>query len=202
MAAAAGNAFRQLNDADLRFGELEDHNGEKHELSHATFSQFLISPDRNVRRKAFQQYYEQFSSHENTLAATLAGSIHRDVYHAKVRNFDSSLHAALFPDNVPVEVYDNLIAAVRDSLPTVHHYLDVRRRKMDLKTIHHFDTYVPILSDIEKHHTWDQATDVVLESLQPLGSEYLSVLEEGLRGRWSDRYPNRGNKAARSAADL
>ena len=195
MAAAAGNAFRQLNDADLRFGEIEDHHGEKHELSHSTFSQFLISPDRGIRRKAFQQYYEQFSGHENTLAATLAGSIHRDVYYAKVRNFDSSLESALFPDNVPVDVYNNLITAVRDSLPTVHHYLDVRRRKMGLKTIHHYDTYVPILSDIEKHHDWDQATDVVLKSLQPLGSEYLSVLEEGLRGRWSDRYPNRGKQS-------
>jgi oligoendopeptidase F len=195
MAAAAGNAFRQLNDADLRFGELEDHNGEKRELSHATFSQFLISPDRNVRRRAFDQYYEQFANHENTLTATLAGSIHRDVYQAKVRNFDSSLEAALFPDNVPVDVYDNLITAVRDSLPNVHHYLDVRRRKMNLKTIHHYDTYVPILSDIEKRHTWDEATDVVLKSLEPLGTEYLGVLEDGLRGRWADRYPNRGKQS-------
>ena len=195
MAAAAGNAFRQLNDADLRFGELEDRNGEKRELSHATFSQFLISPDRNVRRRAFDQYYEQFAAHENTLTATLAGSIHRDVYQAKVRNFASSLEAALFPDNVPVDVYDNLITAVRDSLPSVHHYLDVRRRKMNLKTIHHYDTYVPILSDIEKHHTWDEATDVVLKSLEPLGSEYLGVLEDGLRGRWADRYPNRGKQS-------
>jgi len=195
MAAAAGNAFRQLNDADLRFGELEDHHGNKRELSHASFSQFLISPDRKVRRQAFEQYYEQFAAHENTLAATLAGSIHRDVYQSRVRNYNSSLESALFPDNVPVDVYDNLITAVRDSLPNVHHYLDVRRRKMGLTTIHHYDTYVPILSDIEKHHTWEQATDVVLKSLEPLGSEYVGVLEEGLRGRWADRYPNRGKQS-------
>ena len=109
MAAAAGNAFRQLNDADLRFGELADHEGRTVELSHATFHQFLICPDRDIRRKAFDQYYEQFSNHENTLAATLTGSIQRDVYYAKARNYDSSLQAALFPDNVPVAVYDNLI---------------------------------------------------------------------------------------------
>ena len=195
MAGAAGNAFRQLNDADLRFGELKDHEGNMVELSHATFSQFLISPDRNVRRKAFEQYYEPFSAHENTLTATLAGSIHRDVYQARARNYDSSLQAALFPDNVPVDVYDNLIKAVRDSLPSVHHYLDVRRRKMKLDDIHHYDTYVPILSDIEKHHTWQQASDVVIESLAPLGSEYTSVLAEGLSGRWCDRYPNRGKQS-------
>ncbi|TWU23098.1 Oligoendopeptidase F, plasmid [Novipirellula galeiformis] len=195
MASAAGNAFRQLNDADLRFGEIEDHEGRKVELSHATFSQMLISPDRKVRRKAFHQYYEQFCNHENTLAATLSGSIQRDVYYARAKNYESSLQAALFPDNVPVDVYDNLISAVRESLPNVHHYLDVRRRKMEIDKIHHYDTYVPILSGVKKHHRWDQAVNVILESLAPLGNEYAGVLEAGLRGRWSDRYPNRGKQS-------
>lgn len=195
MASAASNSFRQLNDADLRFGKIEDHQGQTVELSHATFGQLLISPERKVRRCAFDQYYSQFSAHENTLAATLCGSIQRDVYYARARNHDSSLAAALFPDNVPVDVYDNLIGAVRKSLPNVHHYLDVRRRKMGLRDLHHYDTYVPILSDIEKHHTWDEAVNVVLESLSPLGEEYTSVLDEGLRGRWADRYPNRGKQS-------
>lgn len=195
MSSAASTAFRQLNDADLRFGELEDHKDRTVELSHATFGQLLISPQRKVRRKAFHQYYQQFESHENTFAATLAGSIQRDVYYAKARNYDSSLQASLFPDNVPTSVYDNLISAVRESLPAVHHYLDVRRRKMNLERIHHYDTYVPILSGIEKHHTWDQAVDVVLESLRPLGDDYTSHLSTGLRGRWSDRFPNRGKQS-------
>lgn len=195
MAGAAGNAFRQLNDADLRFGKVSDHEGREVELSHATFQQFLICPERKIRRQAFEQYYEQFANHENTLAATLAGSIQRDVYYARARNYESSLQAALFPDDVPVDVYNNLISAVRDALPSVHHYLDVRRRKMGLADIHHYDTYVPILSDIKKHHTWDAATDVVIESLAPLGSEYTSVLQAGLQGRWADRYPNRGKQS-------
>ena len=195
MASAAGNAFRQLNDADLRFGEIEDHTGRSIELSHATFGQLLISPQRKVRRKAFDQYYSQFSAHENTLAATLCGSIQRDVYYAQARNYSSSLEAALFPDNVPVDVYENLIGAVRDALPKVHHYLEVRQRKMNLKDLHHYDTYVPILSEIDKRHSWDQAVDVVLESLAPLGTEYTTALESGLRGRWADRYPNRGKQS-------
>lgn len=195
MASAADNAFRQLNDADLRFGEIEDHAGRRVELSHATLGQLLISPDRDVRRRAFDQYYTQFSAHENTLTATLSGSIQRDVYYARARNFDSSLEAALFPDNVPVDVYDNLITAVRESLPSVHHYFDVRRRKMGLTDIHHYDTYVPILSDVKKHHSWDQAVEVVIESLAPLGSEYTDTLTQGLQGRWADRYPNRGKQS-------
>lgn len=195
MAAGVGNAFRQLNDADLKFGQIEDHQGRSIELSHATFGQLLISPAREVRQKCFKQYYEQFQAHENTLCATLAGSVHRDVYYAKAREYGSSLEAALFPDNVPVTVYDNLIAAVRQSLPAVHHYFDVRRRKMGLADLHHYDTYVPILSGIEKHHTWDQAVDVIMEALRPLGAEYTEVLARGLRGRWSDRYPNRGKQS-------
>ncbi len=195
MASAAGNAFRQLNDADLRFGTIDDHEGRKVELSHATYGQLLISPERSVRRQAFTQYYEQFAAHENTLAATLAGSIQRDVYYAKARNYTSSLESSLFPDNVPTTVYDNLITAVRESLPAVHHYLDVRRRKMNLTDIHHYDTYVPILSDVKKHHSWDQAVEVVLQSLTPLGDEYCGVLAEGLQGRWADRYPNRGKQS-------
>jgi len=195
MSAAANNAFRQLNDADLRFGFVDDHEGRQIELSHATFAQLLISPSRDVRRAAFTQYYKQFSDHENTLAATLTGSIHRDVYYAKARNYQSSLEASLFPDNVPTDVYNSLIASVRASLPAVHQYLDVRRRKMKLDDLHHYDTYVPILSGIKKHHTWDQAVEVILTSLEPLGSEYVGVLSEGLRGRWSDRFPNRGKQS-------
>lgn len=195
MASAANNAFRQLNDADLRFGEINNEQGETVELTHASFASLSRSPQRKVRREAFDQYYSQFAAHKNTLAATLCGSIQRDVYYAKARNYASSLEASLFPDNVPVSVYENLITAVRDSLPSVHRYLEVRRRSMKLNDIHHYDTYVPILSDIEKKHSWDQAVDVVIESLAPLGSEYTSVLEEGLRSRWADRYPNRGKQS-------
>ena len=96
---------------------------------------------------------------------------------------------------MPVDVYENLIGAVRDALPKVHHYLEVRQRKMNLKDLHHYDTYVPILSEIDKRHSWDQAVDVVLESLAPLGTEYTTALESGLRGRWADRYPNRGKQS-------
>lgn len=195
MAAAAGNAFRQLNDVDLRFGSLQDADGNEQELSHATFIQFLNSPSRKVRHEAFLQYNKTIGEHENTLAATLAGSIHRDVYYARARNHDSSLDAALFPDNVPVDVYNNLIDAVRESLPSVHHYLDVRRRKMGLSDIHQYDTYVPILGDMKKEHSWDEAVNVVIESLAPLGSDYTATLSQGLRNRWADRYPNRGKQS-------
>jgi oligoendopeptidase F len=195
MAGAAGKAFRQLLDADLKFGNVKDEHGEQIELSNSTLSQLLIAPKRSVRKAAFHQYYEQFTAHENTLAATLSGSIQKDVYYARARGYDGALAAALYPDNVPQSVYDNLVSSVRRNLPTVHHYYDVRRRKMKLKDIHHYDTYVPILSELSVKHTWKQAVKSVIQSLRPLGDEYCSVLEQGLTDRWSDRYPNQGKQS-------
>ena len=195
MAGTAGKAFRQLTDSDLKFGLVTDERGDEVELSNATFSQFLYSPERTVRKNAFHQYYEQFSAHENTLAATLSGSVQKDVYYAKARGYDSALSMALLPDNVPQSVYDNLIASVRAHLPALHEYYDVRRRKMKLDEIHHYDTYVPILSDLEKHHEWDAAVEIVIDSLQPLGEEYCATLRQGLNGSWCDRYPNQGKQS-------
>ncbi len=195
MAGAAGKIFRQLLDADLKFGYVENEKGEQVELSQATFSQFLESPDREVRRKAFEQFYEQFIAHENAFAATLHGSVQKDVYYARARGYDSCLHSALYSDDVPQSVYDNLISTVRKHLPTLHKYYDLRRRKMGLDDIHHYDTYVPILSEIEKHHEWEQAVDVVTDSLSPLGDEYCDVLRAGLSGRWCDRYANQGKQS-------
>jgi oligoendopeptidase F len=195
MAGAAGRAFRQLLDADMKFGTVKNEKREEVELSNATYSKLLVSPERSVRKNAFHQYYAQFTGHENTLCATLTGSIHKDVYYAKVRGFKSALESALFPDNVPQTVYENLIASVRKNLPAVHRYYDVRRRKMKLKDIHQYDTYVPILSDLEVKRKWKEAVKLVMDSLRPLGDQYCGVLEEGLMGRWCDRYPNQGKSS-------
>ena len=134
---------------------------------------FLHSPSRAVRKTAFHQYYAEYQAHENTLAATLSGSIQRDVYYAKARGYPSALEAALFPDNVPTTVYDNLIASVHRHLPALYRYYELRRRKMRLSDIHHYDTYVPILSDLEMRHTWAQAVKVVLEVARAAGERVL-----------------------------
>jgi oligoendopeptidase F len=162
MSGTADRVFRQLTDADLKFGMCKNEKGESVELSHSSFSSFLRSPDRNVRRKAFHQYYAQFQAHENALAAAYSSSVQKDVYYAKARNYPSAREGSLFHDNVPVAVYDNLIAAVRSKLPAVYKYLEVRRKKMKLRDIHHYDTYVPILSELDTTHSWKQAVDVVV----------------------------------------
>jgi oligoendopeptidase F len=184
--------FDQLTDADLKFGMIALPDGESLELSHGSFMLCLENPDRGVRKAAFHQYYAEFGDHANTLAATLRGSIMQDVYSAKVRNYPSARQAALFPDQVPEAVYDNLVTAVRTSLPAVHKYYAVRQRAMALDHIHFYDIYTPILADFRTTTTWDAAVEMVIEALAPLGSDYTGTLARGLRGRWCDRYENKG----------
>jgi oligoendopeptidase F len=197
MADASSEVFRQLNDADLKWGFVRSGKGERVELGHSTYMALLHSPDRAVRREAFDRYYEQYDAHKNTIAAAYAGSVHRDVYYAKARNHPSAREAALFPDNVPGSVYDNLVASIRKHLPALHRYYQVRRRAMKIRDgIHHYDTYVPILSDLQKRHTWDQAVRIVIEATTPLGSDYVNALAKGLgQERWCDRYPNKGKRS-------
>lgn len=195
MAQAAGQIFSQLNNADLKFGTITDEDGQEIELSHGTFAKCLNSPDRSVRKQAFHQYYDEYEDHAHTLTASLSGSIQRDIYYARARNYPSALESSLFDDNVPVSVYENLISAVRSHLPAVHKYYQVRKRAMNLDEIHHYDTYVPIISELEKSHSWEEATDLILEALRPLGDEYRDVLAGGLRGRWCDKYENKGKQS-------
>ncbi len=195
MSEAANQVFRQLTDADMKWGMIKNERGELIELGNSSFSAFLHSPSRAVRKKAFHEYYKQFAAHENTLAAALSGSVQRDVYYARARSYPSALDAALFHDKVPPAVVENLIAAVHRHLPALYRYYDLRRRSMKLKDIHHYDTYVPILSELNVRNTWPQAVKLVLAAIEPLGSEYCGALERGLNGRWCDRYPNKGKQS-------
>jgi oligoendopeptidase F len=195
-AGTAARVFRQLTDADLRFGTVTDGRGAEVELSNATFVTLLHDPARAVRRTTFHQFYAQYQAHAHTLAAALAGSVDRDVYLARVRHHPSAVSAALFTDNVPLDVYDGLVAAVRSHLPAVHRANDLRRRWLRLDDLHHYDCYVPLVPDLERRHSWDEAVDLVVESLHPLGEDYCGRLRHGLgAGRWCDRYPNAGKQA-------
>jgi oligoendopeptidase F len=194
-AGTAGKVFRQLTDADMKFGTMTDGKGNELELSNATFTTLLHDPVPEVRKNAFHQYYDQYKAHANTLAATLAGSNERDAYAAKVRRHPSAVESALFADNVPITVYDQLISAVREHLPIVHRYYDLRRRILGLDKIHHYDCYVPLVPELDQNHTWNEAVQEILTSLHPLGEAYCDKLEGGLRGRWCDRYPNIGKQS-------
>ena len=128
--------FNQLNNTDMKFGAVKDDKGRLVELSHGNYLAFLSSPNRDVRANAFHAYYQPYVAHAHTLAATLNGWVQRNMYYAKARNYPSALEAALFPDQVPVSVYDNLLTSIHRQLPALYQFYDLRRRKMGLKEIH------------------------------------------------------------------
>jgi oligoendopeptidase F len=194
--AASDAIFGQLTDVDLTFGTLKDGKGRERELSQGSFSSFLVDREPSVRKAAFHQFYAGIGSHKHTLATALAHSVKADVFRARARGYGSAREAALFHDDVPVSVYDNLVAAVRSRLPVLHEYYELRRRVLGLGEIHHYDTYVPMVGAVETDYTYEQAVDVVLAALEPLGAEYVGVLGRGLReGRWCDRYENKGKRS-------
>lgn len=196
--AMAGHSetFSQLTNVDMKFGTVRDDKGREVELTQSSFSSLLVQRNPAVRREAFEKFYAEFDDHKFTLASTLASSVRADVFNARARNYPSAREAALFRDDVPVSVYDSLIASVRKNLPALHRYYELRKRLLGLDEIHHYDTYVPIVDGVETHYTWDQAVDMVIEALAPLGTEYTTTLEHGLReGRWCDRYENKGKRS-------
>lgn len=190
-----GETFSQLTDVDMVFGKVADENGAERELTQSSYSSFLVKRDGEVRRRAFKAFYAEFDAHKFTVASTLANSIKADVFTARARNYPSAREAALFSDDMPASVYDNLIATVRANLPALHRYYALRRRLLKLDEIHQYDTYVPIVDNIETDIPWDAACDKVLAALAPLGREYTTTLGTGLRGRWCDRYENKGKRS-------
>jgi len=189
------DTFSQLTDVDMKFGALTDETGREKPLTQSSFSSFLVKRDPALRKRAFEQFYVEFQDHQYTLASSLAYSVKADVFRARARNYSSSLEAALFPDDMPIAVYEGLIKSVRANLSPLFHYFELRRRVLKLKELHHYDTYVPMVAEIETHISFDQAVDHVVAALQPLGEEYVDVLRDGLAGRWCDRYESRGKRS-------
>jgi len=175
------DTFSQLTDVDMKFGVLIDETGRERPLSQSSFSSFLIKRDPELRRRAFHQFYAEFQDHQYTLAASLAYSVKADVFRARARHYSSALQAALFPDDVSVSVYDGLVQSVRANLKPLFRYFDLRRRALGLRELHLYDTYVPLVPEIDTRFSFDHAAETVLSALAPLGKNYVDVLAEGLR---------------------
>ncbi len=200
MAQTPSQVFGQLDNVDLNFGHLEDENGIKIELSHGNFSTFLISSNRDLRKQAFFQYYQAYQDHQHTLAETLLHSIKKDLFYSRVRNFDNCRASALFADRIPESVYDNLIETVKSNLTPLFKYLNFRKQFLALSDLHFYDTYVPIVSDVTFDISYEEAVDMSMQAMRPLGDVYLKVLKEGLIGGWVDRYENRGKRSGAYSA--
>jgi oligoendopeptidase F len=189
------DAFSQLTNVDMKFGALLDEKGEERPLTQSSFSSFLVKRDHDLRRRAFHQFYAEFQDHQFTLAAALSYSVKADVFRARARNYPSTLEASLFKDDIPPAVYDALIGSVRQNLAALFRYYELRRRVLGLSELHHYDTYVPLVPEIETDVSFEEAIEKVLGALQPLGAEYVQSLGAGLRGRWCDRYETKGKRS-------
>ena len=191
-AGSPSNSFDMLEAVDMTFPEITDEKGEKVTLTHGNFSVYRESTDRRVRREAFETYFGEFAKFQNTLAAMYGGSVKFDCYYADVRGFESALARALFASNVPISVYDALVSAVHDGLPTMRRYLDLRRRVLGLDELHLYDLYAPMVDDIDFQMPYEDAKTLVKKALAPLGEAYAALLDKAYNEKWIDVYENRG----------
>ncbi|MCA9562091.1 MAG: oligoendopeptidase F [Myxococcales bacterium] len=192
--------FSQLNDGDLDFGSIEDDSGRLVEVTHGSYAVFLNNPNRDVRKRFFEKFYAGYDAHKNTFSATLSAAVKRNVFYARARGFSSAREAALFSTEVPVTVYDALLDAVGESLPSLYRYYELRKKLLSLDELRFYDCYVPVIPDMAVHHTYEEGVRVVIESLAPLGGEYTKTLQSGLLGGWVDRYENKGKRSGAYSA--
>lgn len=199
---ASSQAFSMFNNADLVFPEIKDENGEMVRLTHGRYVPFLESADRRVREDAFKAMYSTFAAYKNTLAAIYSGSVKSHLFTAKARKFNSCLEAATFNNNVPTEVYMNLIDAVHANFDKMHRYVRLRKKILGLDELHMYDLYTPLVKDADVKIDFEQAKKTVYEALAPLGEDYRAVIKEGFENRWIDVYENEGKRSGAYSAGV
>lgn len=192
LSGATNDTFSMLNNADIRFGTIRGEDGQPLEVTHGTYLRLMQSPDRRVRKQAYRKMYAAYDRQKNTLATLYGYNTKQDTVMARIRKHGSALEAALFPDHVPVDVYDNLIAEVRKALPSLHRYMELRKKLLGLKSLYMYDIYVPLTKKSERTIPYEEAQQMIQRALLPLGDEYGRILERAFAERWADVYENEG----------
>ncbi len=189
--------YKVLKNVDLsaRIKPAVDSEGQEHPLTHGTFVKLEESRDRTLRKSAFDAYYGEFAGNRNTNAAALNGQIKAHLFEAQARNYGSALEAALFDDAVPTAVYNALIEAVHEALPSFYRYVALRKRLLGVDKLHIYDTYVPVIPAVDLKYSYDESVQVISDGLRVLGDEYVSVMRDGLMNGWVDRYENVGKRS-------
>lgn len=193
--SASSNTFSMFNNADLTFDNIKDKDGNSLPLSHGNYITYLESDDRVLRENAYKEVYAKYGEFNNTLSQTLAGKVKASVFSSKVRNYKSARHQALSNNDIPVSVYDTLVQTINDHLPLLHRYTALRKELLGLDEMYMYDMYTPLIEDVEFKVTYEEAKDWMLASLEPMGSEYIEVIKEGLTNRWVDVYENKGKRS-------
>ena len=194
MAEAPDDIFSVLMNADMKYPDIVLEDGTHLPLTNSTYISYMESPDRAVREGAFKTLYGQIASLKNTLAAIYRGNLKQAKFYAQSRKYSSARAMYLADSNVPESVYDNLLSAVHEALPMMYRYVAVRKKVLGVDKLHMYDVYTPIVAAQNQTYEFEQAKQMVLEALKPMGEDYLSHAREGLENRWIDIYPNKGKK--------
>ncbi len=194
LSQAPNTIYGMLNNADLKFPKVKNEQGEEVELTHGRYIQFLESRNREVRKEAFQAMYATYGKNKNTIGATLAANVTKNIFYSKVRKYPSTLEMSLYGDNINKEVYTNLIDTIHQSLPLMYRYMELRRKLLKVDELHMYDLFAPLVDEYKMDITYEQAQATVEDSLKPLGQDYLNILKEGFKDRWIDIYENEGKR--------
>ena len=189
------NVFSMIDNADIRLGKVEDKDGKPVKLTHGLYGVFMHSADRALRERTFKRYYEAYISLTNSIAAAYYGNVLKDVFLAKARGYDSCLQRALDNEDVSVSVYENLISAVDKSLPVMHRYIALRKKILGLDEQHMYDIYAPLVADAEMELSYEEACELVIEGLAPLGKDYQALLRKGFDEGWVDVEETAGKRS-------
>lgn len=200
MSSSPENIFSMFSDADLRFPDAVDKDGNSHQVTHGSYIPLVQSNDRVLRKSAFESMYHTYDKFKNTCAATLWAQIKSVNFYSKARRYSSSLEAALSGNEVPVEVYTNLIKTVHENMDYMYDYVKLRKKLLGVDELHFYDLYTPIVSDCDEKITFEQAKETVKKALAPMGEDYLKILQEGFDNRWIDVYENEGKTSGAYSA--
>lgn len=197
---AAGSIFSMFNDADIRFGSIEGEDGSEIEVTKGRYIQLQESRNRRVREDAYRALYSAYGSWKNTLSATFGSQIKREMFYARARRYASTREMALFEDNIPIDVYDNVVRTVNENLAPLRRATALRRRLLSLDAVRPWDLYVPLATEAEVRFPYDEAVRLVADALAVLGPEYSTDLRSGLEGGWIDVYENQGKTSGAYSA--
>lgn len=200
LAVQPTNIFSMFDDADLTFDDAVDSEGNTHKLTSGSFVPLLMDADRVLRESAFKQLYSRFGEFRNTSAAILTSQVKNLQFFSSSRKYASSLEAALAENEIPVEIYNNLIDAVHQNFPAFYKYVDLRKRVMGLDELHFWDVYTPLVDDVDMKFTYEEACDLIVKALAPMGEEYVGLVKKGLESRWVDVYETPGKRSGAYSA--
>lgn len=200
MTSSPDTIFSMLNDADMKFPDAVDKDGNPHQVTHGSYIPLMHSTDRALRKSAFESLYHVYEQFRNTSAAILASQVKCLTFRARARKYDSTLQAALEGNEVPVTVYKQLIEAVHENMPYMHRYVKLRKKLLGVEELHAYDLYAPIVGDVDFNISFEQAKQEVYDSLAPMGEAYRAIFKEGIDNRWIDVYENEGKRSGAYSA--